>query len=500
VTPQYFLNDGKETTGPFGRDDLVARQAAGQLPTGAMIHDGTAWVEAADFFSKTPRDTPAATAHVTPEQALQEGLRQEAKMAPVVDVARWESALFLLSFPVLIPSLLIMWVMAKRWGHIDIYLILVDGLILTGLGFLTGPWIGTLMLVSWISSVWLYWLRRDRQEVGIFLGYSNLVAMLLVIGGGLTIGGAIAVVPWSAIGRWNDVRAEPIPAKVERARDRALPRERRVNLHDAKLDFELAVERRKVGGQWRFVSSAKPVERSGAPDFTPRLWTERKYFAGREIEYARAFPAGFSSVRGRVEVEEDGKKRWLEGQSRHFTLVLGSDRVWVVTAEPVPHAGGPVRGVARLIYNEAAIAAAYSKKGHGNLPMMGLAIFDGESAPAAAAAEEAPATETEIWVPVKQPAGAFWVRFPAGVKPTGTEQVTGFYVGGAADFPGLNEICVQLTHRDAGRVLYQQPLDGFLAEMKLREAIFASVAWKHAGWLAAGVLLLGGAAWRARYE
>lgn len=499
---RYFLHDGKETTGPFMREDLVARQAAGQLPADALIHDGTAWVAAAEFFNGAPGPAaaPTATTPVTPEQALQEALRQQPEPAPAVDVARWESSLFLCSFPVLIPSLLIMWVMAKRWGHIDIYLILIDGAILTGLGFLGGPWIGTLMLLSWISSVWLYWLRRDRRESGIFLGYSNLVAMLLVIGGALTIGGAIAVVPWGAIGRWNEIRAEPIPAKAERVRDRALPRGRRVELLDAGLDFDRAVKRRKEGGQWRFVSPARPVEKSGAPDFTTQLWVERKYYAGREIEFARAFPAGFSSVRNRVEVEEDGKKRWLEGQALHFALVAGSDRVWVATAGPLPPDGATVRGVTRLIYNEAGIGAAYAKAGRGNLPLMGLTIFDGEPAPAAAPAVEVPAAETETWVPAKEPAGSFWVRFPAGITPTGRERVAGFVAGGPENFPGLTALCVQMNRRGVDQVLYQQTADGYVAETKAREAILGGIAWKHAAWLGAGLLLLGGAAWRARYE
>jgi hypothetical protein len=153
-----------------------------------------------------------------------------------------------------------------------------------------------------------------------------------------------------------------------------------------------------------------------------------------------------------------------------------------------------------VIHNDPATATAYAKAGRGNLPMMGIAIFDGEAPAPPAPVAELPASDREIWVPVKEPAGAFWVRFPAGVKPTGNETVAGFVVGAAQDFPGLTQVCNQLSRPDAGRVLYQQTKDGYLAEVKAWEGIVGAFRWKHAIWLAAGVALLGGAVWRARYE
>ena len=172
MSQHLYLNCSETTTGPFAVEELRARHTAGTLPPDALIHDGQAWLPAADFLNRltapAPMAIPAPAASPPqasgrasdPDAALQEALRLEPKPSPLVDAARWESWLFILSFPVLIPSLIFAFVGAKRWGHIDIYLILVDGLLLTGIGFLNSPLVGVAMLASWLSSVLLYSIRR----------------------------------------------------------------------------------------------------------------------------------------------------------------------------------------------------------------------------------------------------------------------------------------------------------------------------------------------------
>ena len=269
----------------------------------------------------------------------------------------------------LIPSLIIMFVMAKRWGHIDIYLIIIDGLIFTALGFVTGPWIGTTMLVAWISSVWLYWMRRDRQGQGIFLGYSYLVSLMLILGGAFAIGGFATMFPWNAYARWTAAREASISTTVERARDRALLRDRRLVLNGATLDFENTVHRQKFGGVWQFAAK---------------------------------------------------KKLASEAQ--------------------------------------------------------------------------------EAWVPVKGDRGAFWVRFPEGVEPTGKESAAGYYVGNIEEFSGPGAATTGLSGSAHGRVLYQQATAAYVDEQLIFPQMRATVAWKNGLWFAAGLLILGGAVWRAREE
>lgn len=519
MSHSFYLHSDKETTGPFPLNDLETRRIAGELPPDAKIHDGQAWVPAAEFLARgtnpatapTPAatppvetspaavSTPAPSPTVDPDAMLRAALVLEKEPAPLLSGARWESLLFLLSFPVLIPSLIIMFVMAKRWGHIDIYLIIIDGLIFTMLGFLTGPWIGTMMLVSWISSVWLYWMRRDRQGHGIFLGYSYLISLLLVFGGAFAIGGFATMFPWNAYARWTAAREAPIVTTVERARERAIPRDRQIVLQGATLDFERAVTREKINGKWQFAAKQKPADVWFDQSGLGKLWSGYKAVVGREVELVNVRSTGFGGVRERVEIQEGETKRWLDTKSLHFTLVDGiAARVWVATSAPPGINSFSPRGIARAIFNDTSVAAAYAKDRRGNLPLMGIAIFDGETGPPPPPPPVAEARE--VWVPVKDARGAFWVRFPEGATPTGNEPAAGYYIGDAEESPGLGAVSAQLFSRDHARVLYQQKTAAYVDEQLIFDQMKATIAWKNGLWLAAGLLILGGAVWRAREE
>ncbi len=506
-----YLHSARKTTGPFSVDELESRRRAGELPPDAKIHDGQGWVPAADFLAReavpsaiipgpvAPGPVSGATPAADPETMLQTALVLEPEPASRLSAVPWESLLFILSFPILIPSLIVMYATAKRWGHIDIYLIILHGLVFTTVGFVAGPWIGAMMLVSWISSVWLYWMRRDRQREGIFLGYSNLVSLLLIVGGALAIGGFATTFPWSAHARWGAAREAPIATNSERVRDRAIPRDRQVILKGATLDLENAIHRRRFGGVWRFAARKKPADVWFDQSGLRTLWSTYQTVVGRDVELVGVTSSGFGSVRDRVEIQDGAAKLWLNTPSLHFSLVNGPEpRVWVVSSTPIGAKVFSTRGIARAIYNDPSVASAYSKLQRGNLPLMGIAIFEGETGPPP---PPPPTPEAEeIWVPVKGERGQFWVRFPPGVTPTGNEPAAGYYIGDAPEFPGLGEVGVQLFSRDQGRILYQQTTGAYLKEQGIFEQMKATVAWKNGLWLAAGVLILGAAAWRAREE
>ncbi len=492
MAQKYYLRQGTETTGPFSLTELQGLRTSGMLTRTAEVFDGQRWAPAITFI-----EVAAADPNRVLEEAVALETPEEAEDAPVLTSARWESLLFILSFPVLLPSLILMFVLAKRWGHVDIYLIIVDGLILTVIGFATSPWLGALLLVSWIASVFLYWLRRHRQGDGIFLGYSNFISLLLIVGGSLTIGGFVVAFPWKAYGRWHTVRQSPLSVRVslEQAADVTIPLERTIVFGQESLDFAHTIVRQKMNGEWSFVSGHPPGPLKFLPSGLRELWRDYQGYAGREVELLKVASA-FGGVRNRVEIQEGTTKRTLDTPGLYFSLVSNSDgRIWIVR-HGAPAAANSItsRGVARIIYNDATTANAFALTKRGGLPLTGLAIFEGEQVAAP------PPESREAWVPIKNSRGAFWVRFPAGVTPTGDEPAAGIFTGRGDEFKGLSVVSAELFAHDAGRVLYQQSPAAYLAEQNISEQVRATITWKAGSWLAGGLALLGLAVWRAREE
>ncbi|MSU49361.1 MAG: hypothetical protein EXS37_09795 [Opitutus sp.] len=116
MSKSVYLHSGQETTGPFPVNDLETRRVAGELPPDAKIHDGQAWVPAAEFLARgtTPASpaalppvpgtaaepgpagvsTPAVSPAVDPEAMLRAALVLEKEPAPLLSGVRWESLLF----------------------------------------------------------------------------------------------------------------------------------------------------------------------------------------------------------------------------------------------------------------------------------------------------------------------------------------------------------------------------------------------------------------------
>mgnify|MGYP001581287290 CR=1 FL=1 len=157
----------------------------------------------------TVRPSTAPTATTTPLAAAVEAMSPELVQAVLAankqKVARfrkwrqWQHLFLILSLPVVVPSLMINYAMAKRWGSVDFLLINIDAIVLTALAS-RSPIFLTMMVIAWASSVMLWGIRRNQLAGGIFLGYSNEVAMCLIFGGFFLFGSLIALVYFSALG------------------------------------------------------------------------------------------------------------------------------------------------------------------------------------------------------------------------------------------------------------------------------------------------------------
>lgn len=109
----------------------------------------------------------------------------------------WVRALvFIFSFPVVVPSLIVHWVFARRWGRIPYFSMLVDAVIILMFSLRVASLTVAAVIAIASSAVLLFRaVARGRADSGIFLGYSNAVAMPLIFGGGLFLVGALVGLP-----------------------------------------------------------------------------------------------------------------------------------------------------------------------------------------------------------------------------------------------------------------------------------------------------------------
>ncbi len=124
--------------------------------------------------------------------------REPAKGMPV-----WLHALLLLgALPLLVPALLISRVQAKSWGRIPMAMLAWDAVVLL-IAVVALPRLAPLWLLAGVCTGILA-VRRSlelKTQHGIFLGYSNLVASLLMLAGVLSVFGLLSAVGARAVGQ-----------------------------------------------------------------------------------------------------------------------------------------------------------------------------------------------------------------------------------------------------------------------------------------------------------
>ena len=157
-----------------------------------------------------------------------------------------ETLLFVVSFPVIIPSLIIAWLGAKKWGRVDL-LVLGFPILLV---FAAGTWFPNWLVpmgVALVATLVLWVLRLDKRQEGIFLGYSNMVILPLITGG-LVFGAGQCAAPDDPTAGFEALSATEVTVDEIRF-GRAVPGNS-IIVSNGKLDSEHRFERADTGERW----------------------------------------------------------------------------------------------------------------------------------------------------------------------------------------------------------------------------------------------------------
>lgn len=337
-----------------------------------------------------------------------------------------QALLLLLALPVIVPSLIWFWIGAKRWGRIDWVLLAVSGGALT-LFALGSSYALALMLIADAAAGALFVMRYGKLDDGIFLGYSNAVALPLILAGVLAAFGTFAFMPVAAISQLmrlysledtvtvkqlvsGSAPAAPRPVRLEGAT--LAPTGRFAEVSDAK-------------GAVRLVRAAalEPI----AVTAPKHLWERREELVG-SIVRLDAPAASETFVRTAVPMQKEvGGPKLADAGTRVYGLLPDAqDRVWVAS-EPVTGNADEVAkqlatrrerfGTLVVTHADPEMARAWSQR-HGArpLPAMAVAVVPG-AATGGAADPTAP-----TYAPVEDTGGQLWVYYPAGapIGPTGS--------------------------------------------------------------------------------
>lgn len=421
---------------------------------------------------------------------------------------RRESWLLVLSFPIIVPSLIVNFLMAKRWGRNDFALIAFDGLALTMLSLRSAIFF-LLVLVAWLASGMLWILRRDKLPYGIFLGYSNSIAWRLIAGGLLVLLGTIRLVPWTLYARISDVLASEQGVTAGSIADNRVHGLRPVLVKDGAFDWDRRAYRTPTSSGARFYPS-DPRSPSTVVSAS-ELWEQRQTLVGMPVSLD-ATP-GAAYLRTDVEYDrvpggarEGGQQKQGDSAQRLYAPVRGTGgRVWLLSeavggrSDPAAlafmgrrtHAGTLVN-----VYSDAALAREYASDDGQPLPYMGVGIR-----PEAFEAQVGP---LETWVPLTGTDETVWVAFPSGLDSEPGGPVRGIYLGAGAPAVGLLEhirtrFQKTATLRDPHVIAGVGRLE-YLARERLASQFFAAIGWGALIILLPGIGLIAWASWLAAEE
>ncbi|MBI4859241.1 MAG: hypothetical protein HY815_03070 [Candidatus Riflebacteria bacterium] len=338
------------------------------------------------------------------------------------EAARWlllEPVLLVLSLPILVPSLLINWLMAKRWGRIDWFLLAIDGAVLLLLS-LGSPVFFLLMLVAAAASSALFVIRYPKLDQGIFLGYSDSVAWRLQLGGTLIIIGLATGIPWAAVNMAVRFVRSPAVETVE-SLTRGFGHDHRlrpVSLEDPSLDPAEAVFEIETPGGPQLVGRlpGSTVKLSSAGE----LWKQREDLLGCSVELPVSLPTDPTFERTAVETVtvKEGPRAVDRSRRLYVPVPRTGGRVWVVS-EPLTGDADPVRkalasrkvhtGVPVIVFADKELGRQFPRPDGKPLPYMGVALMP-SSAPVAP-------VKAPLWsyLPLGKGQTALWGAFPGPV-------------------------------------------------------------------------------------
>lgn len=181
----------------------------------------------------------------------------DARIGAVAPMPRWLHGLLLaLSLPVLGPSLLLLWLMAKRWGRVPLGMILFDGVLFLGASARTPFWFAA--NVAACAALLALYLRRSyegRASGGVVLGYSGAVAAAMIAGSVLSIAGLLMGAPGIVASRLEDQK--PRDATTTDILDERLATPKRVRIRDAALEAGPGANRIRSAEMWRPVARTR---------------------------------------------------------------------------------------------------------------------------------------------------------------------------------------------------------------------------------------------------
>lgn len=271
----------------------------------------------------------------TPEdvEAAREIAAETARKLKAADLLRIaEALLFVLAVPVLLPGFAITALMVRRWGRVPLSLVVVEGVLLTGLSYLgfesgDGPLAGLvfpLLLLSCFACAGLFVLRswKGKLQGGMLLGYSGLVTLLMMVGGGFLYAGAGLVVHRARAANFlpvvSDVPLTLSPADALRRPERLV----HLILQDARLDVEKAA-RRVVGGGIDVYCAAGAEGEEPRPAEAIDLFQQASTLLGTRVQLSGALTPGQGKWIA-DEWREQIRSAGAGGQGRYWCRAAGT--------------------------------------------------------------------------------------------------------------------------------------------------------------------------------
>lgn len=405
-----------------------------------------------------------------------------------------EVILLFLSLPVLVPSLIINFLMAKRWGRIDFVLMAVDGFVI--LLFALRSTIATIIvLIALGASALLFIIRYRKLPYGIFLGYSNIVAMLLMGGGLLFVIGAWTFVPWTPLNELTSAMGGEKKLTANEIISNRIPYNTFVKVQNETFEYDRKIYRIIGADGYRF--SPYPPGEGIVVTEAMELWNRREELAGKMVKL-EGVSLSLEALEGN-EIEfalsDEGTKETDRSKRLFAVIPAAKGRVWAASRpgdldSPAFLEQQSISGMLVISFTNKDMGRWYNSRYPNPLPYMGVTLLP-ERKPAV---EEKP-LNIETWIPVKGTDQTLWVAFTGDRSSNPPHSMQGIYKGNMGPVNGLKDA---LTDVEYFKGPLHQPLviidvpsrAKYIAEHDLMGNFLKSIKWSALSLLLPGALII----------